>query len=378
MAPSQHYPMWFVAVSGTVFALICVVGFLFNLIVLVVYHLNKRTLKSVSNVLIINLNIIDMLICLVCCPVSLAYTATSRFHGHGLCYVFEASVAFASTASAVNLLFISFDRYESIVVPMKRKIKDTNVKNVVALIWVLATIAVLLPIFGYIETVLGPAMSEAEHINSSLPCSYWLHGSKAFYVHEMYYIAVFLISSIVTMICYYKVFRLAKQRLAVRIALLRSTMTLPGSKPMMDVKKQQDKRVTTMTLVIVCTFIICWGPNMTITVSGLFLESNLHFEMIQTGLLCLAYLTTVLHPLLYAFLRENFREAIRDKWRSRTQVRNAKISPNPSSSTNNVRLLAVRQLDELSSSGFPTISQLVTPVNNVSVSLQDALVFSPR
>ncbi|XP_064595724.1 G-protein coupled receptor 22-like [Liolophura sinensis] len=378
MAPTQHYPVWYVAVCGTVFAVEGVVGFLFNLIVLVVYHLNKRTLKSVSNVLITNLNIIDMLISLVCCPVSLAYTATSRFHGQGLCYVFEASVAFASTASAVNLLFISFDRYESIVVPMKRKIKDTNVKYVVASVWVLATVAVLLPIFGYIEAAVGSVISEAENLNSSVPCSFWLHGSKAFYVHEMYYIAVFLISSVVTMICYYKVFRLAKQRLALRIALLRSTMTLPGSKPLMDLKKQQDKRVTTMTLVIVCTFIICWGPNMTITVSGLFMESNLYFEMIQTGLLCLAYLTTVLHPLLYAFLRENFREALRDKWRSRPQVRNAKISPNPSSSTNNVRLLAVRQIDDPSLSDFPTISQLVSPVNNVSVSLQDALVFSPR
>jgi hypothetical protein len=121
--------------------------------------------------------------------------------------------------------------------------------------------------------------------------------------------------------CYFKIFHEAKSRLNFRTALVKATfLNIPGAKaenPSMLASRAHERRMTKMTMMIVSTFMICWGPHAILSVAMVILDSTLLLEQLQLWFLALAYFSTVLHPLLYAFMRQNFRQALIDRWKGR-------------------------------------------------------------
>ncbi|XP_074654012.1 G-protein coupled receptor 22-like [Tubulanus polymorphus] len=293
------------------------IGLFLNLTVLIVDHFNQRSMKSPSNLFITNLNVVDIVICLTSIPLTFAMMVTSRIHGRAFCYCHEATISFASTASVVNLLVITLDRYDTIITPMKRRFTPTNSKFTVVFIWGLSIFGFVMPFIGYNFS----SPDDGEEItknHTELPCYLWFQLShERKYYYELYYAIFYVFANVAIIVCYCRIYHEARSRLQFRSAVVKATFGHLQKKSNLkdnSMARSQEKRVTKMTLIIVSTFMVCWGPHAILSIISVVEKLNWTLEVIQLCFLALAFSTTILHPLVYVFMRQNFRKTLRSRF----------------------------------------------------------------
>lgn len=362
----------FVLTISIALAIECIGGLTFNFIVLLTYHKSFK-LQKTENFLIINLNVVDILICLTAIPITLVLLQNYQEQWPGLaCYFHQANISLVSTASAITLLTISIDRYEAVVTPLKKKVIQLNMKKTLLAIWFMSIVGFCSPFFGVDFTTLSemsarpveptgqPQMNTSQNsafLNAlsgttdavadatssdqcfSTPTCHCFINSKHFFpFHEAYFMFFFFLCMSGMIVCYYHIFRVAKQRLAVRLALIRATLAFTGGSTAEEsLWKVQDRRLTKMTLAIVSTFVICWGPHIIVSCVGLRIQT-VTVEMLRFVGLTVAFSTALLHPLLYTFMRQDFRRALKNRWMSqkvlRKGFRNRKVGTDASAANN--------------------------------------------
>lgn len=143
----------------TIYVVLFVLGLVSNFLVIYFVIVNKRV-KSMTNKLIINLSLADLLVVLVCIPV----TATSEFYfdqwelGRGLCYTTSFVQGVSVAVSVLTLTTISIDRYFIICNPMKVRsvLTGGRARIVVTCVWVLSALIMspLLLVFKYQEDII--------------------------------------------------------------------------------------------------------------------------------------------------------------------------------------------------------------------------------
>ena len=324
----DNYPRAFVSILSTVLLMEGIVGLTSNLIVLLVFHLEKRALNQVGNILITNLNLLDVVVCLTALPLTVTLLIRGRTHHAFFCYVHEALMSFSSASTALNILVISYDRFETIVVPFKRKLNMRRVRYVVTAIWSLTLIALICPLL----ILLLSNSDENLHSGDRLSCYSWVEKTSVYIFFDVYCIVLYLISNTVMVVCYAKIFKAAQNRISVRMAVVKAAIgSFPG--PMgpqqeANLQRSREKTVTKVTLMIVFTFMVCWGPHTTVSTVILVTKPSYATEMVHLTCLTLAYSTIALHPLLYAFKRKKFRQAMSQQFRGRLRsLRRATIHP---------------------------------------------------
>ncbi|XP_077460029.1 G-protein coupled receptor 22-like isoform X2 [Stigmatopora argus] len=119
-----------------------VLGFSSNLTVLVLYCSQSNLVDSVSNMVTVSLHVLDVAVCLLCLPLTLAVVLLSPGPNLAvLCCFHEACVTFASVATAINILVISLDRYDISVRPANRLLTARRAALLLAAVW-FASVAV--------------------------------------------------------------------------------------------------------------------------------------------------------------------------------------------------------------------------------------------
>ncbi len=336
------YPLEVRVILGGVLLMENVAGLLCNVLVLVVYHLSQKgtiantdSKTTINNVYLTNLNVVDIFTCLSAVPFTLILVVTTRYHNLLFCLFHEATISFASSASAINLLVISFDRYETIVKPFRQTINNHNVKYVICAIWVLTVVGFGSPFLALISShILSSSFS-----SNLYPCFKWVEPESNHRVYyEVYYVGWYIIANTVMIICYWRIFQAASNRFNIRQALVTALVShMPNLAKQPHVRLansvKQHKTMTKMTLMIVVTFMICWAPHTVTSIIIMAIGTTYELEIIQLCCLALAYLSTVLHPLLYAFMRHNFRAAFTNRvlWRNPTKVVPHVVLPSSSS-----------------------------------------------
>lgn len=320
----MEFPAAFIVATGVVLVLEFIFGLSLNIMVLLVYHVTSQSTKRDNNIFITNLNIADILICVIAIPTTLYMSLTSRNHSVILCFFHEGVISFVSSTSAINLLIISIDRYEAVATPMRRKLSGSRSKYIILIAWTLSMIGFTFPFYG-----ISLDKINAVNANDTLStCKLSIEASSLVYLFELFYCLMFCISITGMLFCYYKIFKVAQDRLAARSAFVQVSMTVADQMIMDSHKKNQERRVTSVSLSIVLAFILCWGPHVVITVVQNEFPQNMTVDMLEVSFLLLAYSTTVLHPILYVFMRANFREIIKVKWCCCKKTRHsATISP---------------------------------------------------
>ncbi|XP_067099215.1 G-protein coupled receptor 22 [Osmerus mordax] len=146
---SAPYPLGFQVSLTTVLMLELVLGFSSNLTVLVLYCAQSNLVDSVSNLVTVNLHVLDILVCVLCLPLTVAIILLpSEGGGEGLatlCCFHEACVTFTSVATAVNVLVISLDRYDISVRPATRLLTPRRAALLLAAVWALSLAVFFLP-----------------------------------------------------------------------------------------------------------------------------------------------------------------------------------------------------------------------------------------
>ncbi|KAM9814289.1 G-protein coupled receptor 22-like [Neosynchiropus ocellatus] len=147
---STPYPLGFQISLTTVLILELVLGFSSNLTVLVLYCAQSNLVDSVSNLVTVNLHVLDILVCLLCLPLTVAVILLPA-NGSGLgslatlCCFHEACVTFTSVATAVNVLVISLDRYDISVRPASRLLTPRRAALLLAAVWAVSLAVFFLP-----------------------------------------------------------------------------------------------------------------------------------------------------------------------------------------------------------------------------------------
>ncbi|XP_038074144.1 G-protein coupled receptor 22-like [Patiria miniata] len=323
---SYVYPIPYVVILSVVLVIEMLAGVLSNIAVLFSYHVNKKFIRSVSDVFIINMNVVDIIICLVSIPSTLV-AVLSNPSIPLFCFFHEATVSFASVASAVNVVVISLDRYDKISHPLVRKFNMRNVRWILPITWVLSLLGFCSPLFGLdldkFDEVQQRFESEQHH------CFYWFFSSRDNHLYELYYIPIFFVATFVMTYAYYGIIRITRVK-TIHSALVKATvnMKVDSNKKVIAAAnnhRDPEKRVSRTTTIIILTFITCWGPHAIISIvivaRGYASSGEITLDILERWLVALGYTTTLMHPILYVFMRRNFRRAFFNSWIARWAAR---------------------------------------------------------
>ncbi|KAM9482902.1 G-protein coupled receptor 22 [Clarias gariepinus] len=80
-------------------------------------------------------------------------------------------------------------------------------------------------------------------------------------------------------------------------------------------RRERQKRVFRMSVIIVLSFLLCWAPLSVTPLLHLAIGPSDWLERLRVCFLVLAYWTVVLHPLLYAFTRQKLRKVLHTRLR---------------------------------------------------------------
>ncbi|XP_029358492.1 G-protein coupled receptor 22-like [Echeneis naucrates] len=428
-------------VSLTAFLMLeLVLGFSSNLTVLVLYCSQSNLVDSVSNMVTVNLHVLDVVLCVLCLPLTLVVVLLPPGPNLALlCCFHEACVTFASIATAINILVISLDRYDISVRPANRLLTTRRAALLLFAVWVTSIAVFFIPFleeqwpsregseekgqvapfslssYGISTTVVPPWR------NRTLLCigGQGYNTGQGMYYHLILQIPIFFTTVAVMLFTYSRILRALNIRIGSHMKKnqrfkgppwskhpkkqkkkkaglrMRDGREVGGEQCPIDSTKQlshpplisspsptptatsppalsstaplvisdtnaatpvpasmgvqasvsaiialrravrrhrdrreRQRRVFRMSLIIITTFLVCWAPLSVANVLILGIGPTDGLISLRLWFQALAYGTTVSHPLLYAFTRQKLRRALRAKVKKRV-VSLLQVDPSP-------------------------------------------------
>uniref|UniRef100_A0AAQ4NP79 G-protein coupled receptors family 1 profile domain-containing protein n=1 Tax=Gasterosteus aculeatus aculeatus TaxID=481459 RepID=A0AAQ4NP79_GASAC len=398
------YSLGFQVSLTSLLVLELVLGFSSNLTVLVLYWSQSNLVDSVSNMVTVNLHVLDVAVCALCLPLTLVVVLLPPGPNMALlCCFHEAGVTFASIATAINILVISLDRYD-ISWSSGEGAEERGQVTPLSLS----------------SRGLGVAVAPAWR-NQTLLCvgGQGYQTGLAMYYHLILQVPIFFTTVAVMLFTYSRILRALnirigshmkkvqrfrgpsgkgqegprdrkkKKKAGLRVSeggqvgqercttdctkklchppLIASptpTATSPpalSSAPLVTSdagaatampttvgvqasvsaiialrravrrhrdRRERQRRVFRMSLIIITTFLGCWAPLSVTNILILGIGPSDVLVSLRLWFLALSYGTTVSHPLLYAFTRQKLRRALRTKVKKRV-VSLLQVDPSP-------------------------------------------------
>ncbi|XP_006037888.1 histamine H2 receptor [Alligator sinensis] len=280
------------ALVGSVLVALILVTICGNVIVCLVVTLDRQ-LRSLTNCLIVSLATTDLLLGLLVLPFSAIYELTKDWpFGTVLCNIYTSLDVMLCTASILNLLMISLDRYYAVTKPLRytQLITPCRVKLALVVIWAVALMVSFLPIhLGWNAS--GQSTNNITVCQLQVNALYGLVDS----------LLTFYCPLIVMCITYYRIFKIAREQ-AKRINHTNSCLATGPS-------LVKEHKATVTLAVVLGAFIICWFPYFTVfTYRGMMGDDAVDC-MPKSIVLWLGYANSALNPILYAALNRDFRSA---------------------------------------------------------------------
>ncbi|XP_029112114.1 trace amine-associated receptor 1-like [Scleropages formosus] len=270
------------------------------LVIIAIAHFKQ--LHTPTNFLVLSLAIADFLLGAIIMPPSMVRSMeTCWYLGNLFCKFHNSTSVTLSTASIVNLSFISIDRYYAVCQPLQYQRKITNCVTLVMILigWSLSVLTGFGMIFLELN-ILGTEDFYYENVECVGGCILFQSFASSFTSSTVsFYIPGFIMIGI-----YRKIFLIAKRQ-------ARSIHTSGYHNENSERSKTQRKmeRKSTKTLAIVMgVFLSCWSPiflcNIIDPVIGYSTPPLLLEAMVWIG-----FLNSAFNPLIYAFFYSWFRKA---------------------------------------------------------------------
>ncbi|KAL7404541.1 hypothetical protein ABVT39_016197 [Epinephelus coioides] len=210
-----------------------------------------KQLRNLTNLLIANLAVSDVLVAVVCCPFLLDYYVVKQLswdHGLLLC----ASTNYLRTVSlyvSTNaLLAIAVDRYMAILYPLRPRMKHQTAYCVILTVWIV-------PIFISIPSAYMASETKYPHVegrtHKTFCAQIWPVDQQIYY--RSYFLLIFALEFmgpvIVMAVCY------------VQISRELWFKNVPGFQTEQIRKRLQRRRRTVVVLILVLVaYVLCWAP----------------------------------------------------------------------------------------------------------------------
>lgn len=284
------------------YSLVVVVGLAGNcLLVLVIARV--RRLHNVTNFLIGNLALSDVLMCAACVPLTLAYAFEPRgwVFGGGLCHLVFFLQPVTVYVSVFTLTTIAVDRYVVLVHPLRRRISLRSGAYAVLAVWALSAVLAV------------PAALHTYHVELPRQGGGGVRLCEEFWgprerQRRLYAWALLLVTYLLPLL----VILLSYARVSVKLR----NRVVPGCVTPSQAHWHRARRRRTFRLlvVVVVVFAVCWLPLHVFNLLRDLDPRAIHpdaFGLAQ--LLChwLAMSSVCYNPFIYAWLHDSFREELR-------------------------------------------------------------------
>ncbi|XP_031584008.1 G-protein coupled receptor 22-like [Oreochromis aureus] len=370
------YPISFQASLTGFLLLEIILGLSSNLTVLILYCMKQNLISSVSNIITMNLHVVDVLICVCCIPLTtVVILIPLEVDTAMMCCFHEACVSFTSVATAANVLAITVDRYDISVRPANRVLTMGRAVVLLGSIWALSFFSFLVPFMevGFFIRSSSYLLNQTTVV--SVPHTNEYYTEVGLYYHLLAQIPIFFFTAVVMLVTYYKILQALNIRIGTRFQnnlpkkkqKSKNTISLStaaqaestdvsqsstgvraggnaplGMRASVSViialrravkrhreRRERQKRVFRMSLLIISTFLFCWTPITVLNTIILSTGPSDLTDRLRLGFLVMAYGTTIFHPLLYAFTRQKFQKVLKSKMKKRVvSVVEADPTPN--------------------------------------------------
>ncbi|XP_077156092.1 neuropeptide Y receptor type 1 [Paroedura picta] len=296
-----HVPLAMVFTLALAYGAVILLGISGNL-ALIVIILKQKEMRNVTNILIVNLSFSDLLITIMCLPLTFVYTLMDHWvFGEAMCKLNPFVQCVSITVSVFSLVLIAVERHQLIINPRGWRPNNRHAYIGIATIWLLA-LASSLPFLVYHELTDEPFRNiTLEEYQGKYVCldSFPSETARLSYTTALLIIQ-YLGPLCFIFICYLKIYTRLKRRSnmmdKMRDNKYRSTET---------------KRINIMLMSIVVAFAVCWLP---LTIFNTVFDWN---HEILPGATCshnllflichlTAMISTCVNPIFYGFLNKNF------------------------------------------------------------------------
>lgn len=138
----EYTDIAFVVANSLILLTTSVVGIAANIfVILAVYH--QKSLQTSNNALVVNLAVIDILRCVIDCPILLIIIMTVHQRGHVdelICDAQVVSFSFSCCIQLLTLACISAERYQAIAQPFKTSQRRKRIMVLIPATWTLAIV----------------------------------------------------------------------------------------------------------------------------------------------------------------------------------------------------------------------------------------------
>lgn len=296
------------SVSGTTFLIIAysvvlAVGLIGNSCLVFVITRTKE-MRNVTNILIANLSCSDILMCIVCLPVTIIYTVMDHWIlGSALCKLTPFVQCISVSVSIFSLVLIAMERYQLIVHPTGWKPTVGQSYLAVGVTWVVACLSSV-PFFSYHVLTL-PFQNLSIPFPDQLICmEAWPSTAvRQAYTTSMVVFQYFL-PILLIMVCYLHIYFRLKRR--------KEMVERSGNNTQR--KSKGATRINIMLTAIVVAFALSWLPlNVFNTVFDWNHEALpiCSHDMIFSFCHLAAMASTCVNPVIYGFLNSNFQKQLK-------------------------------------------------------------------
>ncbi|KAL0965305.1 hypothetical protein UPYG_G00279500 [Umbra pygmaea] len=294
-SPSVGGATFLIVAYSTVIA----VGLLGN--VGLVYIIGRqKELRNVTNILIANLSCSDILMCVVCLPVTVIYTLMDRWVlGEALCKITPYVQCMSVTVSIFSLVLIALERHQLILHPTGWSPAAGHSYLAVGLTWLVASI-ISLPFLSYNILTNDPFQNLTAKFRDHVICmEEWPTDRHRLAYTTSLLLFQYCLPLLLVLLCYLRIFLRLRRR---RDVVERSRIARGA------------QRINAMLAAIVAAFALCWLPlnvfNTIFDWHHQVLPSCQHDALFSACHLT-AMASTCVNPVVYGFLNSNFQRELK-------------------------------------------------------------------
>ncbi|XP_008421375.1 neuropeptide Y receptor Y8a isoform X2 [Poecilia reticulata] len=263
----------------------------------------QQELRNVTNILIANLSCSDILMCVVCLPVTVIYTLMDHWVlGEALCKVTPFVQCMSVTVSIFSLVLIALERHQLILHPTGWTPAAGHSYLAVGLTWLVGCF-ISLPFLSFNILTNDPFQNislPSNPFRDHLICMELWPSDK----HRLAYTTSLLIFQyclplLLVLLCYLRIF----------IRLRRRRDMLEHSR-----RTREAQRINVMLLAIVTAFALCWLPlNVFNTLFDWHHQAlpKCQHDAVFSACHLTAMASTCINPVVYGFLNSNFQRELR-------------------------------------------------------------------
>ncbi|XP_058398028.1 LOW QUALITY PROTEIN: neuropeptide Y receptor type 6-like [Diceros bicornis minor] len=286
------------------YTIVLIVGLFGNLSLIIIIFKKHREAQNVTNILIANLSLSDILVCVMCIPFTVIYTLMDHWiFGDIMCKLTSYVQSVSISVSIFSLVLMAVERYQLIVNPHGWKPSVSHAYWGILLIW-LFSLLLSVPFF------LSYHLTNEPFHNLSLPTDLYTYRvacvenwpsrmNQLLFTTSLFMLQYCVPLSFI-LICYLKI-----------VIYLRRRNVKVDKKRKSESRLSENKRISTMLISIAVTFGACWLPlNIFNVIFDWYHEvlMSCHHDLVFVVCHLVAMVSTCINPLFYGFLNKNFQK----------------------------------------------------------------------